>query len=52
MPHASHVLQKAADKVESLSANKDVPKSTHTQHELNLIVLIIVAAATSWLLFR
>ena len=53
LPHASQVLRKAAEKVESL-ADKTIPKTeknTHTQHELNLILIMIAATATAWLLF-
>ena len=46
---ASHVLRKAAEKVESLTPEKkgvgkdstDTPKSTHTKHELDLILIMI-----------
>ena len=58
LPHASHVLRKAAGNVESLSSSKkdvvkNIPKnSTTTKHELDLILIIIAATATAWLLFR
>ena len=65
LPHAIHKdvskgLRKAAEKVESLSSSKkdpetfekDTPKSTHTKHELNLMLIMIAATAGAWLLFR
>ena len=59
LPHvvqkdASHVIRKAAEKVESLAPEKDpsAPKSTTTKHEIDLILLMIAATATARLLFR
>ena len=49
--YASHVVRKAADKIESLD-NPKIEKNTHTQHELNLTLVMIAATATAWLLFR
>ena len=52
---ASHVLKKAAEKVENLSCSKkaaETPQSTHKKHELNLILIMIAATAGAWMLFR
>ena len=65
LPHAvQHIFRKAAEKVapekdvEKKDVEKigkdftDTPKSTHTKHELNLILIMIAATAAAWLLFR
>ena len=54
-------LRKASEKFESLSSNKkdpvgkestDAPKSIHTEHELDLILVMIAAAAIGFYIFR
>ena len=52
--HALHVVRKTADKIESLD-DKTITKTVkrmHTQHVLNLILVMIAATAPAWLLFR
>ena len=57
LPHAlPHMLRKVGDtiNIESLD-DKTIPKTqkrTHTQHEINTIIVMITAAATAWFLFR
>ena len=57
LPHAlPHMLRKVGDtiNIESLG-DKTIPKTekrTHTQHEINIIIVMLAAAATAWFLFR
>ena len=55
-PHADHKgvseeLRKFAVKVESLG-EKDIPKSTLTKHEIDLILIMIAAGAIAFFIFR
>ena len=53
--HASHVIRKATEKVDSLAPKKndsekkapETPKSSHTKHELHLILIMIAATAVA-----
>ena len=56
LPHSvPHMLRKVGDTINIKSLDKTIPKTvkrTHTQHEINIIIVMLAATATAWLLFR
>ena len=56
LPHADHKdiskeLRKTAEKVVEKEST-DIPKSTHTKHEIDLILISIAAGAIAFFIFR
>ena len=56
LPHAvQHMLRKVGDTINIESLDKTIPKTekrTHAQHEINIIIVVLAAAATAWFIFR